>query len=213
MGERQANGRDDRPIVEGRDRRPAFEQFTAIRRYQPTLSFSPDGTEIAYVVNTSGQFNLWRQSTRGGYPHQVTTFHDQSVRQVSWSPDGATIAFAADRTGDEFQQLYVIPTRGGLPEALTEAPGVRHQMAGQPWSPDGRQIAYAGNDRELTDQDVLIRDVAGAEVGRPLANGGLNFPVSWSPDGTWLSIAESRSNTDVDVGVLSVTTGEYRVLT
>ncbi len=213
MGERQANGRDDRPIVEGRDRRPAFEQFTAIRRYQPTLSFSPDGTEIAYVVNTSGQFNLWRQSTRGGYPHQVTTFHDQSVRQVSWSPDGATIAFAADRTGDEFQQLYVIPTRGGLPEALTEAPGVRHQMAGQPWSPDGRQIAYAGNDREPTDQDVLIRDVAGAEVGRPLANGGLNFPVSWSPDGTWLSIAESRSNTDVDVGVLSVTTGEYRVLT
>ena len=213
MGERQANGRDDRPIVEGRDRRPAFEQFTAIRRYQPTLSFSPDGTEIAYVVNISGQFNLWRQSTQGGYPHQVTTFHDQSVRQVSWSPDGATIAFAADRTGDEFQQLYVIPTRGGLPEALTEAPGVRHQMAGQPWSPDGRQIAYAGNDREPTDQDVLIRDVAGAEVGRPLANGGLNFPVSWSPDGMWLSIAESRSNTDVDIGVLSVTTGEYRVLT
>ena len=49
-----------------------FEQFTAIRRYQPTLTFSPDGSEIAYVVNTSGQFNLWRQSTNGGFAHQLT---------------------------------------------------------------------------------------------------------------------------------------------
>jgi Tol biopolymer transport system component len=48
------------------DPRPTFEQFAAVRRYQPTLTFSPDGSEVAYVVNTSGQFNLWRtQSTPG----------------------------------------------------------------------------------------------------------------------------------------------------
>lgn len=39
-------------------RRYTFEQFTTIRRYQPTLSFSSDGCEIAYSTNTSGQFNL-----------------------------------------------------------------------------------------------------------------------------------------------------------
>ncbi|HEV2121994.1 MAG TPA: hypothetical protein VGW38_04360, partial [Chloroflexota bacterium] len=67
-------------------RRYTFEQFTAIRRYQPTLSFSPDGSEIAYATNTSGQFNLWRQSSAGGYPYQLTTFADQAVRRVAWSP-------------------------------------------------------------------------------------------------------------------------------
>lgn len=51
---------------------PTFEQFTAIRRYQPALAFSPDGREIAYSVNTSGQYNLWRQSSEGGFPHQIT---------------------------------------------------------------------------------------------------------------------------------------------
>ena len=66
-------------------RRYTFEQFTAIRRYQPTLSFSSNGSEIAYVTNTSGQYNLWRQSSTGGYPHQLTTFDDQSVRRVAWS--------------------------------------------------------------------------------------------------------------------------------
>ena len=40
--------------------RYTFDQFTAIRRYQGTLAFAPDGDEIAYSVNTSGQYNLWR---------------------------------------------------------------------------------------------------------------------------------------------------------
>jgi len=31
-----------------------------VRRYQPTLSFSPDGSEIAYSTNMSGQFKNWR---------------------------------------------------------------------------------------------------------------------------------------------------------
>src|SRR4051794_30948545 len=82
--------------------KPSFEQFAAARRYQPTLSFAPDGAQIAYSTNTSGQFNLWRQSTSGGYPHQVTLFSDNAVRNVAWSPDGEWIAFVADHHGDEF---------------------------------------------------------------------------------------------------------------
>ena len=48
--------------------RYVFEQFAAVRRYQPTLAFSPDGSEVAYATNTSGQFNLWRQASGGGIP-------------------------------------------------------------------------------------------------------------------------------------------------
>ena len=72
-----------------RESRPTFDQFTAIRRYQGALAFSPDGSEVAYSVNTSGQFNLWRQSSDGGFPHQVTLSGAQAVRDIAWSPDGA----------------------------------------------------------------------------------------------------------------------------
>lgn len=102
-------------VVEERRPRHRFDQYLAHRRYQPTLSLTPDGSEIAYLTNTSGQFNLWRQSTDGGYAHQLTTFDDRTVREVAWAPDGETILFTADLDGDEFHQIYRLPAVGGGP--------------------------------------------------------------------------------------------------
>lgn len=89
-----------------------FEQFAAIRRYgvEPALVFSPDGSEIAYTVNTSGQYNLWKQPSSGGFPQQLTIYTEHAVRSAAWSPDGKTIAFMADHHGDELYHLYVSRT-------------------------------------------------------------------------------------------------------
>ena len=193
--------------------RYSFEQFTAIRRYQPTLSFSPDGSEIAYVVNTSGQFNIWRQSSAGGFPHQLTLFADQTPREIAWSPDGQTIAFAADRDGDEYKQIYTIPARGGRISAQTEAPRVRHELAAEAWSPDGASLLIAGNDRSETDQDVLIRDLATGETRRVVDYGGMFFPMTWSPDGKSVTVVDFKSNTNMDLYVLTVDNEEMQHLT
>jgi dipeptidyl aminopeptidase/acylaminoacyl peptidase len=190
-----------------------FEQFAAIRRYQPTLAFSPDGGEIAYVVNTSGQFNLWRQSSAGGFPIQLTLFADQTVREIAWSPDGETIAFSADQDGDEYRQIYTIPARGGRVTALTDASKVQHDLAGEAWSPDGASLAYAGNDRNETDSDILMRNVATGEVRRVVDYGGLYAPFSWSPDGKSMTVIDFKSNTDMDLYVLTVDDEEVRHLT
>jgi dipeptidyl aminopeptidase/acylaminoacyl peptidase len=176
-----------------------FEQFAAMRRYMPVLSFSPDGSEIVYVTNTSGQYNLWRQSSAGGYPHQITTFVDQSVREAAWSPDGQTILFTADRQGNEMHQIYRIPARGGRPEQLTDAPGAQHFLNVNPWSPDGLRVAYATNDLVPTDQDVLVRDMATGDVERVMSGGGVYFQAGWSPDGTRLAVMEAHTNMSQDL--------------
>ena len=193
--------------------RYTFEQFTAIRRYMPSITFSPDGSEIAYIVNTSGQYNLWRQSSEGGYPYQLTLFSDQAVRDIAWSPDGKTIAFTADRDGDEFKQIHTIPATGGQVAAITTAPNVRHEMQGPPWSPDSNSLVFAGNDREATEQDVLIHDFATGEVRRPADYGGLYFPTGFSPDGKSMTVVDFKSNTNSDVYVLTIDSEEMRHLT
>jgi dipeptidyl aminopeptidase/acylaminoacyl peptidase len=192
---------------------PTFEHFAATRRYQPALSFAPDGSQIAYSTNTSGQFNLWRQGVDGGYPHQITTFLDQAVRDIAWSPDGEHILFTADRQGNEAYQIYRIPARGGQPEALTDAPEAQHFLGRAPWSPDGSQVLFAGNDREPTDQDVLVRDMSTGTVRRVMQAGGLLFGVNWSPDGRRLTVVDFKSNISTDGYLIDAASGEATHLT
>jgi Tol biopolymer transport system component len=193
----------------------AFEQFAAVRQYMPgALSFSPDGTEIAYVVNTSGQFNLWRQSTAGGFPHQLTLFTEHTVRAAAWSPDGHQIAFSADQHGDEFTQLYLIPARGGHPEQITEAPQTQHVLEGKAWSPSGRYLASYANDRDdHTNMDILVRDMRTGAVRRVLAGMAFYLFAGWSPDGKQMLVLEHRSNANQDLYLVNPRSGASRLLT
>lgn len=193
--------------------RYTFEQFTAIRRYQPALAFSPDGSAVAYSSNASGQFNLWRQPVAGGEPAQLTHYDDHAVREIAWSPDGQTILYTADRQGDEFHQLYTIPAAGGDATQLTDVAQVQHYLALEPWSPDSRAIAFAANDRVPTDQDVLVRDMASGDVRRVLAGDAMYFPIAWSPDGSRMTVLDAKSNTDTDVYLLTLADGALRHLT
>ena len=154
---------------------PAFERFVAYRRFGAGLAFTRDGAHVLFVSNISGQFNLWRQPSDGGYPRQLTPPTEEAVREVRWSPDGDTIVFSADRHGNEQYQLHVSP-RPGLAGAIPGEPDVQHYVG--PFSPDGRFVAYAANDREPTDQDVLVRDLECGETRRLLPATACSSPAN-----------------------------------
>ncbi|MGH3025466.1 MAG: TolB family protein, partial [Gaiellaceae bacterium] len=132
-----------------------FEQFFAYRRFLSVAELTPDGKRLLFVSNISGQFNLWAVDLDGGWPEQLTTFVDNTVRGVAVREDG-TILFNADHDGDEFHQLYRIPAGGGWPEQLTDSPQVQHEIAGGAWAPDGKSFAYSANSRRPTDQETFI---------------------------------------------------------
>jgi dipeptidyl aminopeptidase/acylaminoacyl peptidase len=191
---------------------PTFKQFAAVRAYQPTLAFSPDGQEIAYSTNISGQFNIWRQPAAGGYPRQVTLYDSETVRSIEWSPDGATLLYTADRDGNEFYTPNTISIDGGQSEQLAAEPEVQYFLADGAYSRDGRYVSYSGNDREPTEQDVLVRDMQTGEERRVLAGGGNYQGLFFSPDGRYLNAIDFRSNTDIDAVVIDLTSGEHETL-
>jgi dipeptidyl aminopeptidase/acylaminoacyl peptidase len=192
---------------------PKFEQFFAIRRFQPALSFDPDGRRVLFVTNTSGQFNIWRTSVRGGRQQQLTAFENNTVRSLSVSPDGKTIAFTADQDGDEFHQIYLLPAKGGWPEQITDAAEVQHFLAESSWSPNGRYLTFAANSRIPTDMDVWIQDVENGEVQRVLGDGKYAFPASWSPDGDAILVYDFRNTTDSTLYLAEPASGTARELT
>jgi dipeptidyl aminopeptidase/acylaminoacyl peptidase len=190
-----------------------FEQFMAYRRFSAGLAFSPDAEHVYFVSNMSGQFNLWRVSVEGGWPHQLTAFVDDTVRTIGVSPRDGTIAFCADHDGDEFHQIYLLDPNGGWPEKITDDPEVQHYVGGDAFSPDGTKLAYAANARTPTDMEVWVRDLDSGEVRSVFGEGMYTFPSSWSPDGTKLVCLDFRNNSDSSIHLVDLGSGASQEIT
>ena len=178
-----------------------YTDFAPTQRFWISLAMAPDGSAVAYVADAGGQLNLVVQDRDGAPGRPLTQGTDWSVRQVAWSPDSGTLFFTADRDGDEYFQVFSVRRDGTDQRQLTDAPKAAHYLAPDPVSPDGRWLAYAGNDREPTDQDVLLRDLATGDVRRLVDTGGFLEPGHWSPDSTALTVQDASSNVDIAVMV------------
>ena len=126
----------------------------------------------------------------GGTPRAVTSgsFHHRS--SLTWSPDGKTLYFSANRNPDwEYQpiesEIYSVPVDGSTPPtALTERNGPDRAPA---VSPDGRHIAYLGFEdtvQTYRTTNLYVMDASGDNV-RQLAKDldrSLAAPT-WHPSG------------------------------
>ncbi len=90
--------------------------------------------------------DLWTARTAGGEATRLTA-HPGLELFAKFSPDGRWIAFTGQYDGDE--QVYVIPSTGGVPRQLTWYPargplaprwGYDNQVYG--WTPDGQSILF-----------------------------------------------------------------------
>ena len=190
-----------------------MEQFFATRRFSSVLAFTADGSHLLFAGNISGQFNLWRVPVEGGWPDQLTSFSDETVRGVGVSPTDGRIVLCADHDGDEFHQLYLLDSDHGWPDKLTDEPEVQHYVGGAAWSPDGRKFAYAANSRNPSDLEVWIRDAASGETRAVFGEGMFSFPGRFSPDGSKLLALDFRNNSDASIHLVDLETGETRELT
>jgi len=192
---------------------PLMEQFFATRRFSSVLAFTADGAHLLFAGNLSGQFNLWRVPVEGGWPDQLTSFTEETVRGVGVSPTDGRIVLCADHDGDEFHQLYMLDSDHGWPDKLTDEPEVQHYVGGVAWSQDGTKFAYAANARKSSDMEVWVRDAGSGETRAVFGEGMFSFPGRFSPDGSKLLTLDFRNNSDASIHLVDLETGETRELT
>lgn len=188
-----------------------FERFAAVRRIGEA-AYAPDGRTFAYLAPTSGRSQLWLQPTGGGFAVQATELAGRRVTAFVWAPEGDAIVLLADQDGDEMHQVFVLALadgRPGWPRQVTDAPEVQHQL-GEPL-PGGRVLITA-NDREPTEMDAQILDLATGARDR-LTAGGQMYATSASPDGRMALIVEVRGNMDQDLHVIDLASRERRLVT
>jgi tricorn protease len=131
--------------------------------------------------------DLWTAPAAGGLAVRVTT-HPGLEQFPKFSPDGRWLAFTGQYDGDE--QVYVVPSEGGVPRQLTFYPargpnpprgGWDNQVMG--WTPDGRGVLLntlrdAGGSAERNLYTVPFE--GGHEAPLPMYTAGAG---DYSPDG------------------------------
>jgi TolB protein len=161
------------------------------------IHWSPDGTQIAFVRYDhpkGGTGSDWIQQLMvmdadGSNLRAVTQPEDGQVQSFSWSPDGSQIVFAKqfpkpmDIYGQDLgYDLYVVPTDGGQPVALTND----GRSTDPAWSPDGTQIAFVSRREKMEGRRDTIYLMNADGTGRTVltTEGTPDSGPTWSPDGS-----------------------------
>ena len=158
---------------------------TGVVAAQTKLLRFPDIHGDQIVFTYAG--DLWLASTSGGAAVRLTA-HPGVELFAKFSPDGRWIAFTGQYDGDE--QVYVVPTAGGVPTQLTFYPaagplpprwGSDNQV--YDWTPDGGAVLFRSmrHGWSLTDTQLFtVSPDGGLPEVLPMPESGAG---DLSPDG------------------------------
>lgn len=188
----------------------SLDDWLTVQRVR-SFVISPDGGDFYYTSGPapSGTTEIFRVSTRGGNPVQVSS-NVEGVRpepkaRIVLSVDGQTIYYTSARYFQNFDNVFSVPASGGEPTQITFNDAVI-ETAPHP-SPDGRTLAYFVRTRRGT--QILLRNLTKkTDWPVPLAPASANerFPL-FSPDGKTLAFSKNG-----DIWIRELPDGEPRRL-
>ncbi len=96
-----------------------------------SLSWSPDGTKIAFAAESRGYFDIFTFNVDGTNLTNITNTNTNIEALPNWSADGSTIAFISIDENNK-QQLYLINKDGSGKKQVTD---FQFNNSNPDWSP------------------------------------------------------------------------------
>jgi tricorn protease len=155
---------------------------------------APNGNRAVF----SARGDLFTLPAEHGNTRNLTQTSNADEDHPSWSPDGKTIAYTTDVSGE--QQLAVRPAEGGAERILTHFE--RGYFYGARWSAAGDRLAFSDNEHRL-----WIVPAAGGEPVQ-IAQDKYNeiHDQAWSPDGRWIAYSITGANEQSGIWLYNVET-------
>ena len=145
-----------------------------------------------------------------GDPRIITHTPGVMERFPSWSPDGKTIAYFSDESGE--YALHLAP-QGGIGD-VTKIPMPEPGFYRSPgWSPDSKKIAFVDSHMRIWYVDVEQRKPVQVDKERYWNNFGDDWVPVWSPDSKWLAYSTRLSNYLGAIQVYSLASGKATQIT
>jgi Tol biopolymer transport system component len=141
-------------------------------------AWSPDSSEIAYMVLTGGHWLIRILSLASGSTRDLVL--GQNFR---WSPHGTRIAYEKVGGGSCKIQVRIVTLQTGTDRAVA--------CGSQPtWSPDGKRIALVRYDDHTTSL-WIVSSRGGTPRRLATARGGGAEAAVWSPNSRWIAFRQA----------------------
>jgi tricorn protease len=151
------------------------------------VAVSPTGVRV--VAEAHGE--IFTLPVEKGDTRDVTKTPGSAERDPSWSPDGKSIAYFSDASGE--YQLYIRDQDGLLPPKVIDLGPNASFFYNPRWSPDSKHIAYTDKHLHLWYVDAASGKPVLVDTG--LRGGfGASSEITWSPDSQWIGYTRDLEN-------------------
>ena len=142
---------------------------------------SPDGKRA--VIEARGE--IFSVPAVDGPVYNLTQSPGVAERYPAWSPDGKSVAYWSDRSGEYELTIRDMENPGQEKKLTSYGPGYRYQLF---WSPDGKRLAFIDKAMEIFIYDREKNTTVKVDRALYFYQGNLQvFSVSWSSDSRWLA--------------------------
>ncbi|HEY4148004.1 MAG TPA: PDZ domain-containing protein, partial [Chitinophagaceae bacterium] len=157
-------------------------------KYLQHITLSPDGGRV--LAEARG--DIFDLPAQDGFVKDITNTSNAAERYPAWSPDGKSIAYWSDSSG-EYELWITQAARTGSARKLTSyGPGFRYNLF---WSPDSKKLAFIDKAMKIKIVDIASGATTDVDHGLRLGPDALeNFSCAWSPDSRWLTYSRDLEN-------------------
>jgi tricorn protease len=179
-------------------------RISPVDREIENYAISPTGLRAVFEAHGDILTVPAKESTT----RDITNTPGAMEREPAWSPDGQSIAYFSDESGQ--YALHISSQTGAGPvkkfPLATEPTFYFHPV----WSPDSKRIAFHDDKMEIWQLDTVTGKAA--VIDTAVDDDG-DYDASWSPDSKWLAYTQSMSNRFHALFLYSVASGKSTQIT
>lgn len=183
-----------------------MQKTIKVENYLMSANVSPDGKRV--LAEARGE--VFSLPAEKGFVLNLTQSSGSAQRYPAWAPDGKSIAWWSDASGE--YELTVYDVKSESVKTITNlGPGFRYSLY---WSPDSKKLAFVDQTMSINLCDVSTGEVTEMDKGLWMMQGSLqNFSVSWSADSRYVSWSRGAENRNSVVFIYDVENQQRHAVT
>jgi tricorn protease len=190
------------PIVINEDFDSGRAVLTDVSRSITNYEVAPDGSRALF----GARGDVFTVPLKNGPTRNLTRTPGVHDRGAKWSPDGRSIAYISDASGEDEIYLHPQDGKGAVVQITTGGDVYKYQPL---WSPDSKKLMWSDRKQRLNYVDIDSRVIT--TVGSAAAFEITDY--AWSPDSKWIAYARPETAEMIRVCLYGLETRQTHAVT